>query len=249
MKRFISLSTVLALALFAGAHSTSARNQKSAAGHWEGVIEVRGVKLNFIADLSQKEGGAWSGTIAIPAQNIKNFSLSNVAVAGQAVSFEMAGIPGDPVFKGKFSEDGNTISGDLSQAGQTFPFTMGRKAEGGSSSGQGEYGPTPDKGVPGQGLEGVWQGTIDVPTASLRVVLKVTKAADGSFAGKMDSPDQGAGDLKIDKITFKDGALNFEMHDIGGYFDGKMSGDGSEISGEWQQGGGSMPLVFKRLKK
>ena len=249
MKRLISLSSILALTLLMGAHLSSAQNQKNAAGHWEGIIDVRGTKLNFTADLSQKEGGAWSGTIAIPAQNIKDFSLSNVAVEGPMVSFAMAGIPGDPVFKGKLSEDGNKISGDLSQAGQTFPFSMDRKAGDSSTSGQGGYGPTPDKGIPGQGLEGVWQGTIEAPTISLRVVLKVTKTADGSFAGKMDSPDQGVGDLNIDKITFKDGALSFEMNAIGGYYDGKMSGDGSEISGEWQQGGGSAPLVFKRLKK
>ena len=240
---------MLALTLLMGAQLSSAQTQKNAAGHWEGAIEVRGTTLNFIADLSQKEGGAWAGIIAIPAQNIKNFSLSRVTVEGRVVSFGMTGIPGDPIFKGKLSEDGNMISGDLSQAGQTFPFTMERKKGVSSSSESIVYGPTPDKGVPGQGLEGAWQGTIATSTISLRVVLKVTKAADGSFAGKMDSPDQGVEDLNVDKITFKEGALSFEMNAIGGYYDGKISGDGSEISGEWQQGGGSAPLVFKRLKK
>jgi hypothetical protein len=43
--------------------------------------------------------------------------------------------------------------------------------------------------------------------------------------------------------------VHLEARSVSGTFDGKLSTDGSEIVGEWQQGGGKMPLTFKRMAK
>ncbi|PYK59881.1 MAG: hypothetical protein DME21_12345 [Verrucomicrobia bacterium] len=43
--------------------------------------------------------------------------------------------------------------------------------------------------------------------------------------------------------------MHWELKKIGGTYDGKMSKDGSEITGDWKQGDQSLPLVFKRLEK
>jgi hypothetical protein len=65
-----------------------------AAGHWEGDIAVPGSKLAVRVDLKQESGGAWAGTIDIPAQSLRAFKLGAIAVDGSAVRFEMPGIPG-----------------------------------------------------------------------------------------------------------------------------------------------------------
>ena len=86
-------------------------------------------------------------------------------------------------------------------------------------------------------IEGNWEGTLDVGAAKLRLVLKVTKAADGSLTAKADSPDQGATDLPVDVVTFKDGALHFEMKRLMASYDGTASKEGSqEIAGTFKQG-------------
>src|SRR6185295_14590188 len=52
--------------------------------------------------------------------------------------------------------------------------------------------------APTGGIEGVWQGSITLPTAKLRLVLKVRRdAANGALAGTLDSIDQGARDLPV----------------------------------------------------
>src|SRR4030095_7318978 len=66
----------------------------------------------------------------------------------------------------------------------------------------------------------------------------------GSLKASLDSPDQGASDLRVDTITFKDSYLWFEMKDIQATFDGGLSRDGSEISGPFRQGLPS-PLLLK----
>lgn len=94
------------------------------------------------------------------------------------------------------------------------------------------------------GVVGVWQGTLTLPTAQLRLVVKIREEA-GALTGTLDSVDQGARDLPIDTIRFADGELEFEMRAIGGRFAGKL-GAGGEIAGTWSQGGGSLPLTLRR---
>lgn len=98
------------------------------AGRWEGAISVPGTELQIILTLTAP-GTAWSGTIDIPAQGAAALPLGKVAVEGSTVSFTLPGVPGEPAFKGTLAPDGASISGSFTQAGQTFPFKLQRKAD------------------------------------------------------------------------------------------------------------------------
>jgi CubicO group peptidase (beta-lactamase class C family) len=99
----------------------------SIAGHWEGTIDVPGTKLKVLIDFSQKQDSTWEGKISIPAQNAKNLPLDNISFANREASFAIAGVPGEPTFKGTISEDGIKIAGDFIQGGQSFPFSLSRE--------------------------------------------------------------------------------------------------------------------------
>jgi pimeloyl-ACP methyl ester carboxylesterase len=87
----------------------------------------------------------------------------------------------------------------------------------------------------------------------VRLIFKISNDADGGLEGKMDSPDQGAKDIRFDSVAAsnsKDGlSVRCEIKAIGGVFEGILKKDGSEIKGTWSQGGGSLPLVLKRVEK
>jgi len=100
----------------------------SLAGHWHGTIEIPGMKLEVNLDFSFKPDGSWAGDISIPAQKAKDLPLSNISMSGKEVSFAIAGVPGNPTFKGIISDDGTKITGDFSQSGKTFPFILKREA-------------------------------------------------------------------------------------------------------------------------
>ena len=215
-----------------------------AAGHWEGSIQLPSTRLEVRVDLEQSGGGAWSGTIDIPVQALREFKLGDVTVTGRSVSFRMPGIPGDPKFAGELDETGKTISGQFTQSGQAFPFRLERKAKTALA------GQTPSRGVPGKGLAGHWQGSLKpLPVIELRLALEITNAPGGGSGGVMTSMDQGNAKIPISALTEKSGEVHLEVQSVGGVFDGKMNQDGSEISGDWKQGGNAMPLIFKRLEK
>ena len=54
--------------------------------------------------------------------------------------------------------------------------------------------------TPAPGVEGTWRGTLATPAASLRLVLNISRAADGLLSGSLESVDQGS-TIPIDAIT------------------------------------------------
>jgi len=95
-------------------------------------------------------------------------------------------------------------------------------------------------------IDGVWEGVLEAMGMELRIVVHITREADGALKASMDSPDQGAMGLKVDEVSFKNGTLYFVMDAIGGEYEGKLKEDGLTIDGEWSQGGTTIPLELKK---
>ena len=246
MKRNLLFLMILILNLAWSCPLTLAQDQGGAAGRWEGTVDLQDLKLQMVVTLTQNADSVWAGTITLPSHGIKDLALVNISVKRPVVSFGVSKVAGNPVYEGKLSDEGGSILGELTQSGQTFPFRLERRTLA-ESSAQQPYGPTPATGHPGQGIEGVWQGTLDAGGVSLRVVLRVKKAADGSFSVLADSPDQGVADLLVNGIAVKTQSVNFVIKRLSVNYAGTLSRDGSEMSGQWEQNGSSLPLIFRRL--
>ncbi|HEY6305160.1 MAG TPA: CocE/NonD family hydrolase [Candidatus Angelobacter sp.] len=95
-------------------------------------------------------------------------------------------------------------------------------------------------------LEGDWNGTLDAGGTKLRLVLKVSKNSEGKVTATIDSPDQGAKGIPVSSVDQTGEDVKLELAGIAASFQGKMNAAGSEINGEWKQGGGSLPLVLHR---
>src|SRR5215203_583534 len=93
-------------------------------------------------------------------------------------------------------------------------------------------------------LEGNWLGTLDVSGVKLRLVLKIQKTGEG-YRATFDSVDQDAKDLLIDSITLKGNKMSFSAAQYGIRYDGIVNDNTDEISGTFEQGPTSFPLVFK----
>ena len=98
-----------------------------------------------------------------------------------------------------------------------------------------------------QDVAGDWQGTLNAGGAELRLVLHITKAADGSLKAVLDSIDQpGANGIPVKSATLKDSKLNLDVDLIKGTYEAKVAADTKTISGTWTQNEQSFPLEFKR---
>jgi fermentation-respiration switch protein FrsA (DUF1100 family) len=99
-------------------------------------------------------------------------------------------------------------------------------------------------------LEGAWLGTLRVPPSTeLRIVFHIRASPDSSLSGTLDSPDQGATGIAISRIGVEKERVTVEVSVIGGRFEGTLRAEGSEMNGQWMQGGASFDLAMKRVKE
>ncbi len=248
MKNFLTVAAAFLPFVLLTTGLASAQHDLTPEGRWEGRISIPGQALEIVVDLVQGDGGEWRGEIDIPAQGAKDFRLSNVEIDGPRVSFSMQGVPGNPSFNGRLSNKGENIAGDFTQGSAHFPFVLNRSGEGPDVPTE-PAGVVIPAGVPGEGLEGIWLGALNPGSLNLRVLFKISKAADGTLTATLDSIDQGAEGLKISSIRVDGDSVRLKLKEPIAEFEGTISEDGSQISGEWRQGSGVLPLVIKRQEK
>jgi pimeloyl-ACP methyl ester carboxylesterase len=101
--------------------------------------------------------------------------------------------------------------------------------------------PLAEKGGPT--VVGEWQGIL----ADLHLSFSLQQAPNGSLSAKLISVDQGNAIVAADAVSFTDAnGLKMEFKAIRASFEARLSPDGSELSGTFEQGGNSFPLMLRR---
>ncbi len=96
-------------------------------------------------------------------------------------------------------------------------------------------------------ISGTWNGTLEVPGDKLTLVVNIT-AQNGAYQSTLDSPDQMAFDIPVEKTTFDGKQLILELPPMAANFSGEIQADGS-IAGNWVQAGMRFRLVLSRTDK
>lgn len=94
-------------------------------------------------------------------------------------------------------------------------------------------------------ITGNWQGTLHAGNNNLRLVLKISKALNGTLSAVAYSIDQGAQPMNASSVTLDGLTFKFSISLIGGSYEGKLSSDGNSIVGNWTQGT-PLPLTWAR---
>jgi hypothetical protein len=109
--------------------TAGAQDQPSLLGRWEGEIQLPGTPLAIEVEFGLDED-ALSGSISIPVEGAFDLPLDQIQRDAHDVAFRMADAPGEPRFRGRMADDGDSIHGDFRQNGQTFGFRLDRTAVG-----------------------------------------------------------------------------------------------------------------------
>jgi len=98
-----------------------------------------------------------------------------------------------------------------------------------------------------ENIEGIWQGTLNSQGRKLRIVFQIEMTEQGTYKGKMDSPDQGARGLAFDSVRYEGNTLILELKLAMLKFEGKLVEDGEKLSGKITQAGYETPLNMVRI--
>jgi len=98
--------------------------------------------------------------------------------------------------------------------------------------------------VSAQDITGEWNGMLKVGGMQMRLVFHITKS-DAGFSATMDSPDQGAKGIPMNKATFENRELTVELDAARIKYTGILN-DTGVVVGTFNQAGQSMPLNLSR---
>jgi len=99
---------------------------------------------------------------------------------------------------------------------------------------------------PGARVVGNWAGALKAPNGQLRLVVKIGAGADGTLNATLDSLDQGVTDIPIPRVVLNGNTLQLVMPMLRAQFTGTLNEKGDTITGQWTQGGATLPLVLTR---
>jgi hypothetical protein len=208
----------------------------TAAGRWQGKIQLPNHDLEITVDLDRNPKGAWIGSISVTGSTSIDVPLSAVTVQDSAVSFT-APLPGPASFKASLSGDGKTLSGTASNPNGEAPFELARSGEAKVKV------PPPSSPLPKE-FEGTWEGALQTNGQTLRIRMKMSAAADGTATAVLIALDQGNLEIPASTVTIAGKEIRIEVRAMSGAYHGTLAG--AEIAGEWSQGPATLQLTFKR---
>jgi pimeloyl-ACP methyl ester carboxylesterase len=96
---------------------------------------------------------------------------------------------------------------------------------------------------------GIWMGELTIGAQKLRLVLHLEQTDRGDWKAKLDSPDQSAMGIPMDRVTWTPDTLSV-AHDASGMsFNGRFTETGLQLVGEFKQGPAKLPLTLTRTEK
>lgn len=98
-------------------------------------------------------------------------------------------------------------------------------------------------------LAGIWEGKLAVDAkTSLKVQFTFTKAANGSYAAVLNSPDNTAiKNVAVTGLTWDGSNLKLSVPSLSGAYAGTLKS--GKIGGQWTQPGGALPLELAPWQK
>jgi hypothetical protein len=213
--------------------------QTGPAGHWEGTLQVPNREIQIVVDLAQDAKGLWIGAFSQGNQNAPSVPLADIKVDDKNVKFRIAaGGSNAPDFDCSVENPGS-MRCTLTTPGGTLTSTLKRTGEAKVDL------PKSSAAVSAE-LEGNWEGALDTPNGSLKLVVHFKNQPDKTVKATLDSPDQNSMDLPLTDVVQNGTAVAFQLRLVNGGFKGTLNKEATQLAGEWSQGGNSLPLTLKK---
>jgi pimeloyl-ACP methyl ester carboxylesterase len=223
------MTVILAVSMAGGAYA------QDIIGEWQGTLKAGEAEFRLVVHIIKGDDGNLKATLDSVYQGVNGIPVTSISLKDSSLSFTVDSIHGS--YEGTVNPDGLSIEGTWTQR-QSLPLKFERAAVPFK---------TEHKPAKPSDIDGIWSGTLEAGAITLRIVFHITNTEDGLTA-TMDSPDQNAKGLPVTAVTRSGSSLILELKQVGGKFEGKISGDLTTVDGTWTQGGTNLPLTLKRVK-
>ncbi|MGC1421103.1 MAG: hypothetical protein WA354_19190 [Terracidiphilus sp.] len=215
------------------APAAPAMAQPSVAGDWAGTLTAGPAQLRLVLHITAAKDGTLTGTLDSLDQGAIGIPVSSIELRGSQLTLGLPAVSG--TYAGTVNKDSSEIGGTWSQ-GQ--PLTLNFKRAQPQTAA-----PAPKSAVPSD-IDGTWQGALDTPKGTLRILFKIVNM-DTGLTATVQSPDQSPAWAPTTSVTRTGNKISIEMKAFGATFEGQINAAKDTIDGSFTQGM-SIPLVLKK---
>ncbi len=216
---------------------------ETAAGRWEGAVQLPGHELRLIVDLSDEGGNGWTGSIIVPGFGVKGAPLVDLHVRGGDLDFAIKGALGNQraghaEIKAHLTADGH-LAGDFKQGGHSAPFTLAK-------TGLAQVELPPRNTAVAKELEGEWKGDYEMMGYARHATMKFSnRGADGA-ALEFTIVGKKVNNVPVSLVTQDDDFVTVKSEEFGITFEGRFNKAAGELKGTLSQGSMEAPLVLRK---
>jgi len=231
------LTRILCVACTAAFLGTPVYAQGSLEGHWEGAFTVNTRDIGLSLDLAKNEKSEWIASMGLSSQSVTGLLLRDVAVSGPTVSFVAVELR-MARFELALGPDG-TLKGTMSTPEGPYPVAFTR-------TGDAKVELIPVSPAVSKELEGDWEGSLETPNRSVRVVVHFRNQSDRTVAATIDIPDNGQTGLPLDNVTQAGPKVEFRFRVGRATFQGTLNQESTELAGTWTQSARDLALTLRK---
>jgi len=212
---------------------TAAAAPPAIAGNWSGTLSVGPAQLRLVLHLTAAKDGSLTATLDSPDQAANGIPVNSATLTGSKLSLTIDAVHG--TYEGTVNKDASEIAGTWSQ-GQPLELDFKRAQPQAAV-------PAPKPAAPSD-IDGTWQGALDTPKGTLRILFKIVNM-DTGLTASVQSPDQSPVWVPTTSVSRSGDKLTIEMKAFGASFEGQINATKDTINGSFTQGD-SIPLVLKK---
>ena len=217
------MKSLLWIAAIAAVCINSTAQAQEPQGDWQGTLAIPAGRLQLVIHIQKSSDGRFTGSFDSVDQGVKAIPLATIAADGQTLAFEVPAIKGR--YRATWDAAQSQWKGEWTQGG-VLPLNLARVEA-------------------AAGLDGDWDGEVEVPAAKLRMILHIT-TLNGMTTGTADSPDQGGFGMPVSSIAHVGDTVQIVLNQVGATLEGRLSSDGQTLSGKMMQRGQALPFILKR---
>jgi hypothetical protein len=227
---FCGISAALLIAAIAYA-------QGNPEGHWEGSFKLNDNEIGISLDLAKNANAEWVASMGVPAEKITGLVVTDVKISGNAVTFlavelQMA------KFELTLGQDGH-LKGTIASPQGSIPVEFKR-------TGQAKVERIPGSPAVAKEFEGDWEGLLQMPGRSFRIIVHLKNLPDNTVAATIDTPDTGGFGLPLNDVKQVGRQIELGIKIAHAEFKGTLNQESTEIAGQFGHEEERAPMTLKK---
>jgi hypothetical protein len=212
-------------------------------GRWRGIVSVPDRPLVVVLDLARGEGDRWVGSIVLPGLGLKGAPLSNVAVDGRRVWFDLgSALAVPPHASASFElavDDQGALIGTFRQGGNAAAASLRR-------TGVAQVEAPPQSTPVHDALAGRWIGRYELGGYPRNVTIEIRNQASGGARAEWTIVGKQTTRLPVDFVVQDGEFVRVESTSFRATFEGRYLERADELRGTIELGALALPIALRR---